>query len=306
MLPAYFNDLSIRTKLIAGFLAVSFVALIIGATGYYSVWQTSADTDEIGAVRLPSVQALMDLADAQKSVLLAERGLLIGEMRTPELRRAQYETIDAAFDTADLARHDYAPLPKTPEEDALWTSFVPLWESWKGAHQDVRRSAQEQDRLAATGVDDKDPAMQAAVAKTFQASLMARERYMAAAEPLRQLVELNRDIAEESLRTAESHSAIAATIILLLIVTGLLWAIIVALLVARSIMVQILELTAAAERVSQGDVDAAVAVTSPGTSSAASPGRSTRWWRRWPARWPTSTRCPRRSCLSTASSKSST
>ncbi len=125
---------TIRKQLILSFLAVGAVTLLLGLVGYYGAVKADASIREIGKVRLPSVEALMVLNEAQTAVDGAENALL---SRSTDLkaRQGSYATMAAAWKRAEDAWKIYEPLPQTPEEEVTWKKFEPAWQAWKKDHQ---------------------------------------------------------------------------------------------------------------------------------------------------------------------------
>ncbi len=257
-----FNDFSIATKQIIALSAVVAVALVVGGGGYWAISDMQESLEEIGAVRLPSVQYLQDIAEAQTDIMLAERGLLMRRMATPELRKAQHDYIDAAWKSAGEAWKAYEPLPQTPEEALLWAEFAPAWEKWKSAHEIVRKYAQQKDRLMAEGVDPEDERMTQVDDSAFAASLEARPLFLAMQKPMDRLVAINRETADAAYAAAEADARQHIWTILLLLITGASGSIALSLLVSRRISRPVGQLRDAAERMRRGEMDVAVEIDS--------------------------------------------
>ena len=71
-----FKNMKLAQKMILGFAALIAVAVVMVVVGYNGLKDVMDDADNIGAVRLPSVQALLEIQEAQSYLLGAERGLL--------------------------------------------------------------------------------------------------------------------------------------------------------------------------------------------------------------------------------------
>jgi phosphoglycerate-specific signal transduction histidine kinase len=59
------THLKIGTRLTIGFGVIAGIALALGLVGYYGIVASDKAIEEIGGVRLPSVQALLTLSEAQ-------------------------------------------------------------------------------------------------------------------------------------------------------------------------------------------------------------------------------------------------
>ncbi len=124
---------TIGKKLIAGFLGVAAITLLVGGVGYYGVMKGDEAIEEIGFVRLPSVDSLQEILVAMKTVDAGEEEIF-SPLTTREAREAAHATFAEAKKAADEARAIYEPLPQTEEEAIVWKPFVPAWENWWKAH----------------------------------------------------------------------------------------------------------------------------------------------------------------------------
>jgi methyl-accepting chemotaxis protein len=128
-----FKNLKLRTKMLLAFGCVSVITLMVGLVGYYGAYQSAGAIEEIGAVRLPSVESLLVISEAQTAVDSAENALLSREIAFKE-RQEKYGAIAAAWKRVADAWKVYEPLPQTVEEATTWKAFVPAWEAWKKDH----------------------------------------------------------------------------------------------------------------------------------------------------------------------------
>ncbi len=135
-------NMKLSTKLIGGFVIVAVVTLIVGAIGFWGVNKLLQSITEIGAVRLPSVQSLLVMSEAQTAVDAGENALLSVNMDAAG-RQAAYRRFDDAQQRADAARKVYEPLPQTRDEAVVWRDFVPAWDQWWKDHQDFVTLAKE-------------------------------------------------------------------------------------------------------------------------------------------------------------------
>ena len=225
---------TIGKKLIAGFLGVAAITLMVGGSGYYGVMKGDQAIEEIGFVRLPSLDSLQVMNEAQTSVLVGERGLLMERM-TGEARRAQYAFIDSAFARADAAWKKYEPLPQTVEEAEVWKQFVPEWEKWKEDHQSVRKIEEEKDRMLAKGTAADDPAIEKLDEQAFEASLKARQAFLASEKSLAKLVAINDEVAFSTAKVAEANANRQKSISWILSLCGVVLAMALGILISRSI-----------------------------------------------------------------------
>ncbi len=219
------NNLRLSTRLISGFVAVAFLTLIVGAVGYWGVSRLSGHLYEIGAVRLPSVEALATINEAQTAIKAAERTSLLPDLEAAVLADQQ-SRIKAAWDRVEKSWKVYEPLPQTKEEEAKWKLFVPAWQTWKKDHEAVANLTQEAHK---TG--DK-----AKLAKAHELSLTTAAKSFSNAETLLgEILDINIAVAAESKKTSESDAALARNASLVGSLIGLVVALMLGIWLARSI-----------------------------------------------------------------------
>lgn len=253
------SKMKLGTKIIAGFLMVTAIAAIIGIVGYAGMSRIMAVVnDEILGNRLPSVQSLLTMSEAQKAVLLGERGLLLRRLMEPKLRMAQYAFIDEAWKRADSAWKVYEPLPQTKDEEKLWKEFVPQWEQWKKDHQKVVDLSREKDRLIAAGAGLTDQKIAAIDERALEASLAARKDFLASYESLNKLIDFNEKLAQEAGKeagaTARNAKFILAGSILLAVLLSLGLGIFIARMIGKPVKI----LAEEAEKIAGGDLNVVV------------------------------------------------
>ncbi len=125
---SFLSNLSTKWKLVSGFLVVAAITACVGGIGFWGAWRLAKNVDEIGVVRLPSIDSLL--------VIQGQFERIRGTLRTmampgiaPQERQKQLADLAEARETYQAAWDVYEPLPQTPEEAELWKQFVPAWEA---------------------------------------------------------------------------------------------------------------------------------------------------------------------------------
>jgi methyl-accepting chemotaxis protein len=70
------KNLKIGVKLTCGFILVALITLAVGIIGWRGVDNLDGHLTEVGEVRLPSVQSLLDVDAASGDIMMAQRSLL--------------------------------------------------------------------------------------------------------------------------------------------------------------------------------------------------------------------------------------
>ncbi len=125
---------TIGKKLIASFMLMAAITATLGIVGYYGVSQGGKAIDELGTVRLPSVQSMLVVSEAQTAVDGSENALLSRDISLED-RQEKYKAFESAWDRVETAWSAYEPLPQTAEEATIWKRFVPAWNTWKKDHE---------------------------------------------------------------------------------------------------------------------------------------------------------------------------
>lgn len=128
------KNIRLGVKLIGSFVVVAFIGLIIGVVGIIVIGQGTDSIREIGEVRLPSVQSLLIISEAQTAVDANENALLSRAIDL-KTRESKYEAFADIWRRANEAWEIYEPLPQTKQEAEVWARFVPAWEKWKKDHE---------------------------------------------------------------------------------------------------------------------------------------------------------------------------
>ena len=141
---------TIGRKLIASFLSVAVVTAVLGIIGYYGVNQGGIAIDELGGVRLPSIESMLVVSEGQTAVDTTENALLSRAIEL-DTRRQKYDDFAAIWNRIDEAWKIYEPLPQTDEEAAVWREFVPAWNAWKKDHEEYVRLSKGYDKYVESG-----------------------------------------------------------------------------------------------------------------------------------------------------------
>jgi len=196
------STLQVRTKILM-LLGVAVAALLTVVLIAFSGMKTQGlMLAEIGANRLPSVQTLLTINEAQTAIRSASRAI-DAMSATPEdvgsiaheLKRKQ-----EAWDRANKAWAIYDPLPQAPEEEKVWTVFVKQWDAWKQRDAQISEMASQIARA--------EPAKRKEMFLQLHAALKdTSATFREAEDSLNKLVELNVGYGNDAVRHADESSA---------------------------------------------------------------------------------------------------
>jgi methyl-accepting chemotaxis protein len=186
------KNMTLRAKLVGGFICIAIMIVVGGLVGSYGIHQTEAALKEANDIRLPGAMALGVMKEAQTAIRVVERTLLLPELQSDEgFKSRQFMLIDAAWKRADEAMKQFDTLPKSNDETTRWNGVKTSWEAWKkgiGPFLDAFKAGKREEALAAS-------------------SSSMRESYFAAAKSIDDLIALNLKETKENQLNVERATA---------------------------------------------------------------------------------------------------
>ena len=227
------NNWTIGKKLITSFLAVAAITLVLGLVGYYGAVKNGESILEIGTNRLPSVQSLLVISEAQTAVESVENNLLCTK-HNDSTRQELIESFNGIKKRADDAWKVYDLLPQSPEEATTWKAFVPAWEAWWKAHEGFVILAKKY------GASKTEADYDALVKQSLEVNDKA---FSKAEDLLNKLVDINVALGADATKGALSRAATLKALNLAVMVIGVGLALFLGIFITRS-LVKILSQTA--------------------------------------------------------------
>jgi len=244
--------MKITTRLIASFSTVIVLSGVMGLIGYRGLTSVSADLEDVGTNRGPSVQALLTIQEACSTLRGANSTLMI-ESLPPERRAMQKTFREESYAGIKRGWDIYAPLPQTDEEARVWSTFETKFTTWSQAAKEIASLIEswEQAKDEAKPAEAIAGAYSAAMAKFLEGAGL-----FAALKPdLDKLVALNVDLAtQETNRGLENSKSALTTMtaaIGILVLVGAVLAALSCITISRSLKVLIVRL----KDIAEGDGD---------------------------------------------------
>ena len=242
------NKMNTGKKIMAGFAIAVAIFCVVGILSFRGLTNVFEAGNTIATVRLPSIQALLTISEAQTAVDGAENALLCTKV-DKSARQASFQAFENAKKRADDAWKIYEPLPQTAEEAAIWKNFVPAWEKWWKDHEEFVRRAKDYDAADAGRASDIYDQM------VNQALVVNVESFGAAEKLLNDVVEINTKQASEESKAADATMSSTKTQTILGIGIGLVVCCLLGFYLARSIGKNLSALIGEAKRLAQAAVD---------------------------------------------------
>jgi len=195
-----FSNLRIKWQL-ASLAGVMLVALlVVGICGYTGIAKVGKAMNEIGVVRLPSIQGLLLISEGQTAVAAGTLSAAIYEndyQAQDKFREAQ-QLRARAWAGIDAGRKLYEPLPQTPDETRLWQRFQGEWSAWKGADDKVGSV------LTALAGNRDEQVQRTLFADFYREYLASRALFARAEATLNEIIALNNKVAQASVQDGDA------------------------------------------------------------------------------------------------------
>ncbi|GAB6061069.1 methyl-accepting chemotaxis protein [Desulfonatronum parangueonense] len=124
------KNIRLGVKLVGGFAVVALIVFIVGAFGWWGANNLTGHIEEVGTVRLPSIQTLQDIEKEYESLRVAQRTLLVPGLAPADMQRQFDNLLRQRNDIARL-RDEFEALPATAEEAALWRQTAAALDAWR-------------------------------------------------------------------------------------------------------------------------------------------------------------------------------
>jgi len=251
-----FKNLQIRFKL-ATLVAIMMVALaVVGAQGYSGIATVGGAVNEIGVVRLPSIQGLLVMSEGQTAVAAATLYTAVYEndyhsqdkfAEAARLRQRAWANIDTGW-------KKYEPLPQTAEEAVMWKQFLGEWAAWKAIDDKIGGTISA---MAANQDEQKQKDLFVEFYRQYQAS---RPLFLKAEATLLKIENLNDEVAKASVAEGTAAVSHSKWIMVSSAIVAALCAIGCAAYITQAITTPINEAVKVAQTVASGDLTSNIVV----------------------------------------------
>ncbi|MEI8373564.1 MAG: methyl-accepting chemotaxis protein [Planctomycetota bacterium] len=151
-----FTNLSLKTKLIAGFTTVAMIACFVGAAGWWSLSLLHSDLNNVVNTIVPSVQHLSEIETSAERFKAARRALLNPNIDLAEYRK-MIDNASKAQAAYDAACKKYASLKLTSDEETVWNAFLATSDQWRQTNDKYFTIAGEYEKILVECVSPLEP-----------------------------------------------------------------------------------------------------------------------------------------------------
>jgi hypothetical protein len=180
------KNMNLQNRLIGSFLFMGSIVLGVALVGWSGSAQLSQHIQVLGKDSVPSIRALSKIDEGHTQIQSAERAVANLSVNQNDKSR-ELTRINRAWQRIDEGFKEYETTPQTKEESELYKSFQSDWEKWKQNHKEFLR-------LYQTAQVDGLSTSELSTLNNFSYS-QVRASFSVAEAELRQLVDLNSDIA---------------------------------------------------------------------------------------------------------------
>ncbi|MFH1985320.1 MAG: methyl-accepting chemotaxis protein [Pseudomonadota bacterium] len=238
----WFKNLKVGGKLVFGFSMMILVAVVIGGGGYWGAGQIQSRLNEIFAVRMPSIDYLLEADRDLQQLLVAERSMIFANVQSDIFKQlvADYEQ---NRQQADSRWEKYKSMASTAEEKALIGQYETARSAWQEVSQKI--------------VDGRKADSREGRREALDLTLgVASQKFEEMRDQLDKLTELNQKLAEAAEHEATDAYRLVRVIIFASVgfgaLVGVLMVIIIGLGVTRPLKAVADGLSAASDQVATG------------------------------------------------------
>ncbi|MFA6900909.1 MAG: methyl-accepting chemotaxis protein [Desulfurivibrionaceae bacterium] len=221
----FINNMKMFKKLLSAFMLVALICAVVGGVGYYGIKELTKNLEEVGAVRLPSVEGLTVMQDGLTNIKAAARTLLAARMISPEQRVEQLASIKKYWELYQKGYDIYAPLPQTAEEAVLWKKYLAAEERWRKESEKFHAAFA---RYMAGDVEGMNLAIEIGLGSERKAS---KEMFAA----LQEVLALNIKLGDEAVVAGKAAAVSSARQAMVAVVVGVLLAALFGVILAKGI-----------------------------------------------------------------------
>ncbi|UCD77041.1 MAG: MCP four helix bundle domain-containing protein [Desulfobacterales bacterium] len=201
----WFRNLTVGVKLILGFSIMILMLGIIGFSGYRSAANINKNLNEIFAVRLPSINYLIQTDRDLQQLLVAERSMIFANAKS-EVFEQLVKDYKENLEQSQQRWEKFKALKATDEEKAIVSKYDKAREAWKSIST----------RVVEGRVADTREGRREALDLTLG---HAKEKFEEMRNYLDQLTEINLAIAEKA--HAEADDTYRTTLMSMFTITGI-------------------------------------------------------------------------------------
>ncbi len=147
------KNLKLGIKLMGGFALVALIVVVVGFFGWRGANNMGGHVEEIGEVRLPSIDYLRQVDSGLENAMVHMRTLMNPNLSMEE-RQQLYDNTNQSREVYQQALDRFEPLPQTDEEARVWENFYPALEAWAEVNNEFMEMSRELEEIGILNPDE--------------------------------------------------------------------------------------------------------------------------------------------------------
>ena len=245
-----FRNLSIKWKLSVLVVVMLMALAVIGMAGYSGIREVGAGLDEVGTVRMPSIQGLLMLGKGQSMVRARtlETAIYENDYKAQQSFASVLEKRRKAWEVIQAGWKQYEPLPQTAEEAVMWKQFEVEWNEWKRVDDLL---AADIERLAA---NKSEQAQKEGFVDFYKHYEQSQPLFTKAEESLNKIIQLNQAIGVDSVKAGTETIAASKKAMLIAALLSAIVAIGFAAYITSTITGPLMQAVSVSNSLAEGDL----------------------------------------------------
>lgn len=194
---------TIAEKLSASFLVITLITILLGSIGVYSTLSGNKSMEEVGTVRLPSIEGLAGMRYALTDINGLKKSLLSREV-TGEDRLKVYADTDKMWELFESSKASYDVLPQSAEEKVMYNEFISSFKSYMDSHKKFIAMSRQFDQVRITNSEGSDTILNEMSGMMIS---QINPDYLGIAKELGELITLNSVLADTEVNKASTAGA---------------------------------------------------------------------------------------------------
>ena len=250
----WFLNRKIGSKLISGFMIVAIIGSIIGIVGVVSIGNIGKEVNELGVVRLPSIESLAIIRESQTAMKVVERTLLLKNL-TKEDVADQKSRYVASLARIEEAWNRYAQIPQTPEEALKWNEFETQWETCVANSEEYMEQSDVYQSMPETDTEAIEEMANQMKEMTFVRNSKSFDK---AESLLTAIIDINKQIGAESVINAGENMTASRLILIITMIIGMIISILLGLFLSGIISKPLKKMVVSANQIADGDLNVTI------------------------------------------------
>ncbi|MHB9130113.1 MAG: HAMP domain-containing methyl-accepting chemotaxis protein [Armatimonadota bacterium] len=215
------THMKLGMKLLLAFCVMIVIAVVVGVVGLLAMQRMKVQEDDIYKNCLVAVAELGTMNEAADAMVIGERGLINNKVfQNAEMRKAQYEYIDAAVKRNDDAKAKFITIPQNAEEKENWDECVTHFEEWQKQHDKFVELTKAKESLISGGAGYTDARVTHLDGQMFSSFTASRASFLEYQEALVRLIDYSQKEAETADVNFDRDATQARTTSIIVIILG--------------------------------------------------------------------------------------